>query len=196
MRSLPPIMSKIYFYLFILFLGCNKPQRNDFIESGKKYESKFDSLYCIVIKDIDSLNNEINRNHLDTCNIEIYRFTWSRSFHPQMIFTISHPNKNYELEIKKDSTITNKAISEQQWNDFIKEINGAFFWSLLPVDGDPNAIGTDGATWVLEGKRNTTRHLERKYNIVYRHSPFKGSFRNACLKLIEYSELVPENEIY
>lgn len=200
------IRSMVRTYLIIIIfiiLSCgnkNEPRI-------REQETKFDSLYHILIGSHDSLvkdhqikfKKELSNLGYDSTCVEVYRFGWDRSFHPPITFTISRSKEVYKLLIKEFNDticVTIKTLSKNQWISFKKEIEGAYFWSLLPAHDDPYAIGSDGSNWVLEGKRKTISRLERKYNIVFRHSPPNGSFRNACIKLIEFSGLVPKEEIY
>lgn len=135
------------------------------------------------------------------CN-ETYRFYWNRSMEAPVTITICNCAENYSLVTRKmvgkDSIITiNEVLLKGQWNEFKREIEGAYFWSIGVQDViDPNSIRLDGSSWTLEGKRQFEMNENRKYHFVSRPSPKTGNFRNACLKLIEFSSLASKETIY
>lgn len=146
--------------------------------------------------------NSFNEKELDNNCVETYRFFWYRSFHPDMIITIYNREEKFTLLIKTitdNKTISshNKNLTLQQWQAFKKEIDGAYFWELGPQDlNDSYNIGFDGASWALEGRRGYDNLGNTLYHQVLRLNPKEGNFKNACKKLIEFSQLIPSNEIY
>lgn len=201
--------------LIINICSCSGRPNIDVVESIDSSGGRRDKtleLYYAVNSCMDSLTNAYEANSktinqtfkediLDTTYTEIYRFTWLRSFHIPIIFAIYNNDGEFNLIVKKilgqdTFHITRKPLTEQQWLDFKTEIEGSYFWNLGPMDGDPFNIGADGASWNLEGRRKVTGKRKREHHFVERHSPKKGSFRNACLKLIMYYGEIPENEIY
>ena len=192
-------------------IGCKNEIDNKSkleIKKSNGVENDSISLHYIVNCYIDSLDMFYDLNSkkfeykayhespLDSNWIEAYRFILERSFAPPIIFTIYNNEDKYGLKVKKmiakDSfSLSEKSITEKQWMLFKAEIDGAYFWSLGPIDGDPWNIGADGSWWSLEGIRSgyyLDKYWNRKHHYVVRHSPPKGSFSNACKKIIEFSK--------
>jgi hypothetical protein len=116
--------------------------------------------------------------------------------------TICNNKEGYSLITKKRIArdtiiILNETLSEEQWMEFKIEIEGSYFWYIGVGDFKDSAnIGLDGSNWTLEGRRKFHALESRKYHFVSLRSPKKGNFRNACLKLIQFSKLAKNETIY
>ena len=75
-------------------------------------------------------------------------------------------------------------ISLEQYEEFEKLIDGAYFWSLKMIEGKPSYL--DGYGYVLEGFKSKSTRSKQKFHIVAREVPHQGSFRQACDKLMEF----------
>lgn len=136
--------------------------------------------------------------------VEFYRFTWLRAFHPQVVVRVWRSGRERCLTVKQierkyvnGETVypegfqvnATRPLREDEWNDFKEHLNRGHFWSLPTVDGRP--LANDGAFWVMEGVR------DRKYHVVDRQSPDSGSYREMCHFLLRLSGLhIEDGELY
>jgi hypothetical protein len=113
--------------------------------------------------------------------LTINRTMSDRYKHALLLDTI----KNRKL--LKDTILLEEQIhvTKQNWNEFTSRIDQSDFWVL----GENKHNYTDGSAWILEGAACIpSGNLDKpliKYHRVYRQSPNKGSFQNACLYLID-----------
>jgi hypothetical protein len=134
-------------------------------------------------------------------DIDIYRFTWLRTFHNPISIRVQKANNAFILNVKvlrgaKDSNsrriITSKAfaITPQDWNQIQTKLKQINFWKL-PGD-DIDFRGFDGAEWILEGS------TKDDYHFTTRWSPGKaGDFAKCCLYFLKLSRIkIADNEIY
>ncbi|HZS09585.1 MAG TPA: hypothetical protein VFD58_32455, partial [Blastocatellia bacterium] len=77
-------------------------------------------------------------------------------------------------------------ITQSEWDEFVRQLGAICYWKLATKD---DALGNDGAEWILEGIR------ENRYHLVNRWSPESGGYREACLYLLKLSKFNP-GEIY
>lgn len=160
------------------------------------YKTIEDNLYSLI--DEPDLSLKIDEN------TEIYRLTLKKSFSlTTIIIRIQNRNDSINLFSKRliisggnvkagDTNVTvdsilyekSKVISMNQWETFMKIINGAYFWDL---GNNSNDICIDGTLCKLEGARNLSSLDENasKYHTVYKMCPIDGSFKNACQYLLE-----------
>jgi len=152
-------------------------------------------------------------NEQDSLNI--YRFTWTRSFQPAMVISLliinneglmvvkTEKRKEVEQGRKKKQKEVSPFVTKIEYNSyslpvstealtyFNSLIEKANFWEMnnTRISGAYH----DGAGWLLEGKKG------RNYNMVYRNSPSKDTdldFRTACLFLIRLTKDSDNLEIY
>ena len=134
----------------------------------------------------------------DTLNTKIYRFTWLRSFHHPVVIRLENNNDTISLFWKmsdgeggysagKIIIDEKKSLTPADWNKINGAINSIGFWNL-PTTED-RMLGTDGAQWILEGKRLG------KYHVVDRWSG--GEISSLCKDLLNMTDLkIKEDEIY
>ncbi len=123
--------------------------------------------------------------------IEIYRFTWLRTFHhPIMIRVYQSGEKGFLIakelsgaggyepgELKHN---VKRRLTKKGWQNILVHVKRSSFWSLKSNIDDG---GLDGARWIMEGVK------KGKYHMVDRFSPEKGSYRELCLYLLKLSGL-------
>ena len=98
---------------------------------------------------------------------EIYRFTWTRSFHDHYILTLYSisSKKKPEIRITKIDGSTGqieksvKRIKKADFDDFKKRLNNSNFWIMKPYEW---TIGFDGSTWTIEA------HVPLAYKMLCR----------------------------
>jgi len=135
---------------------------------------------------------------IKTTDVESYRFLWLRSFHPGVAVRVWKGEKRYCLSVKQLDGVDkyfdrkfvpsaklainrSRSLTVAEWNGFIARLERAHFWSLPAVDNGPMA--EDGAEWLLEGAK------ESQYHVIARQSPASGDYYQACLLLLQLSEL-------
>ncbi len=131
---------------------------------------------------------------------EVYRFVWIRSFHNPVSIRLQKSLTKVSLIVKESAkriddeptkliADKSKDVSILQWMKFKSLLEKECFWTIEYNYKEMAII--DGAAWQLEGKR------ENRYHIVRKASPTKGKFREACLYLLELSDLkITEDDIY
>ncbi len=131
---------------------------------------------------------------------EVYRFLWLRSFDNPISLRMQKSLAEFTLIIKQSdgkggydpgklNASWTKKLSVWQWMKFKSLLESECFWTMDYTAHELAII--DGAWWQLEGKR------ENRYHIVRKASPTKGKFYEACLYLLELSELsINEKDIY
>jgi hypothetical protein len=138
--------------------------------------------------------------------VETYRFTWLRAFHPPVVVRVWKSGSERCLSIKKlDGTgeygdgetvypkgfqfNATRPLREVEWDTFKEQLNLGHFWSMPTVDDGPMAF--DGAFWVMEGVKDD------KYHVVDRQSPDSGPYREMCHSLLRLSGLhIEHGELY
>ncbi len=152
---------------------------------------------------ISSFENEWFSKHLNCMKensiyqlkdtaLEVYRFTWLRTFHPPYVFKVIINNEgNNKIIVKKTNgtggyksgkLVKNDTLilTEKDVQNIKKGLKNISFWSL-PTHG--SVMGLDGAEWLLEGYR------KGEYHLVKRWSPEKGKFRKFCLYLMKLANV-------
>ena len=131
-------------------------------------------------------------------NTKIFRFTWLRSFHHPVVIRIENTGDTISLYWKvsdgeggysagKVFINERKALTFAQWNTINTKINAIGFWDLPTTEN--TILGTDGAQWILEGKRLG------KYHVVDRWSG--GEISSICMDLLKMTDLdIKKDEIY
>ena len=118
---------------------------------------------------------------------EAYRFLWLRSFHHPIAVRVERNPNSIDLTLTETSgrggydpgtplQHTAKQMTVSQWCEFLSLLNKSNFWSLEDVKDD---MGNDGAEWILEGVRDD------HYSVVDRWSPRDGTYRDACILLLQ-----------
>ncbi|BAV07761.1 hypothetical protein SAMN05421788_103111 [Filimonas lacunae] len=136
-------------------------------------------------------------------SIEVFRFTWLRSFHPLVSIRLmknkvcvtlaykvfSGPVEDPSARLLTDTCFT---LDHKEWNQFTQLVDAMGGRSLKVAVKDDS--GKDGAEWILEGKTNG------QYYVVSRWSPESAKdqdFKNCCLKLIALAGIqLKEEEVY
>ena len=133
---------------------------------------------------------------------ESYRFLWLRSFHEPIAVRVRRIGSHRLVVVKemersgvsescrKSVKTTAFLISEEEWNQFMLNLERACFWRMPTPD---EKILMDGAEWIMEGYR------EGRYHVVDRQSPDEGPYRDACLYLLRVSHVlgrIPQREVY
>jgi hypothetical protein len=141
---------------------------------------------------------------------EVYRFLWLRSFDNTIVVRIIRTGDRFELLAKRLDGAwvlgpgriveeTRKKLHRQEWERFTRLLVEARFWELRtedelieevhricrdrPKECPSITVVADGARWVLEGAN------KRRHHVVDRDSTVSGSYRDACLMLLELSNV-------
>lgn len=134
----------------------------------------------------------------DSLPAKVFRFTWLRSFHNPIVIGLENINDSITLYWKvcdgaggyepgKIIENKSKAVTIKDWKDFIASINSIDFWNLPTTKS--GFLGTDGAQWILEGKKLG------QYHVVDRWSG--GAIETVCLKLLKLTDLkIKKDDIY
>ncbi len=140
---------------------------------------------------------------------ENYRLLWLRSFHDEIMITLSKKGNNIKIralrighsefdfspailetintkitveEFKKfKALISNLNFMNQEQDQFYQKQTG----SELRV-----IVHTDGARWIIEGADNSD------VNVIQHWSDVGGNFRNAALYLIDKSKIDIDGPVY
>jgi hypothetical protein len=122
-----------------------------------------------------------------------YRFLWLRTFHHPIAMKMRiRPDGSGQLssiemtgsggyEPGKVLTTQIVGLSNEQVSQFETLVRASDFWAL--PTRDPEREGDDGAQWILEGVK------DQKYHVVDRWTPQDGKFREACLYLLNLSQI-------
>ncbi len=135
-------------------------------------------------------------------DLEVYRFTWLRTFNHPVIVRIEKRKDKIKVFFKELSGAggyePGKIFAEnsifldgEDWCDLIGSLNDADFWKLSSSDEERR--GTDGAQWIIEGVK------DNRYHVVDRWSPTKSAYREVGLHFLRLSGFVSdkeENRIY
>jgi hypothetical protein len=138
-------------------------------------------------------------------SIEVYRFTWLRTFHNPISIRIQKSDNKYFLILKMTNgaggyepgiLIKNeeKEISESDWNQFKEKLNDLHFFKLITHGkyfDNKDIIPIDGAEWILEAR------IPDKYKVTTRWCPKDNNYSECCLFLLNLSGLIiNKDEIY
>lgn len=140
---------------------------------------------ALIAADEPSLSAQLPAN-----GVELYRFTWLRTFHAPIILRLEvRPDGVGILRAKRTNGAggyepgvldLNQAsnVSASEVAQFKKALEGFGFWNSPTED---SRMGVDGAEWIFEGVTST------KYHVVTRWTPDDGPFRRAMLNLLRMS---------
>jgi hypothetical protein len=129
----------------------------------------------------------------------VFRFTWLRSFHNPIAIRIEKNDEKVMLYWKltdgeggyepgKLLIDKSKELSIVEWNKFNTQLEKLNYWNLKTKDEE--ALGVDGAQWILEGIKKDT------YQVVDRWTS-ESDFKECCLYLLSLTDLnITEEEIY
>lgn len=196
-RSTCPVSaSEEYFFP----LGLFKSAWRDSDEFVRKWYS-----YHLRTMGEPSLSCGVNK---DT---EIYRFVWFRTFHRPIAIRVSHSKEGTHLvavestgaggyvpglvlgmPVKESEVPTRvqKVVSDSDWQALVVNLGKVDFWKI-PTKEVSEQLGTDGAQWIIEGRRGN------EYHIVDRWTPRSGFYRSAGFAFLKLSGLsVPDKDIY
>ena len=112
-----------------------------------------------------------------------FRFTWLRSFHPQVAVRVFVGSKSPELVAIQMSGSggyapaaavdqPHRVLSSREWDDLNNALAQTDFWNLPAWRGRG---GIDGAQWIVEGR------VGSQYHVVNRWTPDPGNFRDLVL---------------
>lgn len=130
----------------------------------------------------------------------MYRFLWLRTFHKPIALRLQvKPEGHGILTVKvcdgaagyESGNLVIEDMTKLEADDvssFLSSVEDAKFWNMPSYESEASIV-CDGAQWVLEGVRNG------RYHVVDRQSPREGTYRDACLMLLRFSELEVD-EIY
>jgi hypothetical protein len=131
---------------------------------------------------------------------EIYRFTWLRSFHNPVAIRLERLGNDYKIYWKlcngaggyapgKLIIDKQKVIDENTWDVFMRLLDQINFWKLNTTE---EVMGTDGAEWIIEGKKS------KQYQVVDRWTPNHDSgYFKCCDFLINLTDLkISERDKY
>lgn len=135
--------------------------------------------------------------------IEVYRFTWMRSFNDYVLIRVEHRGPVHLLHVKVRALHSGEwlidrriLLTPSQWQELRRRLEQARFWSDNRYRLETEVVEyIDGAIWLLEGVR------AGNYHVLYVRSPQPegppGAFRAACLYLVELSRLsIPAEDVY
>lgn len=137
---------------------------------------------------------------INTCeDMEIFRFTWIRTFHNPIVVRISKKNSTISLVWKKTNGLGGyytgeiddegiKNLSIEDWNKLKKKIKKCKFENLPSAE---LSHSKDGADWILEGASSNGYHVVNKRNAR------KTTIGKVCLYLLELTDLeIANKEVY
>lgn len=134
-------------------------------------------------------------------DMEIYRFTWLRTFHHPIVVRIEKKGTYMRLHTKvangQSGYATGRLITDKvkevttgEWKEFTSKLESAGIWHLATSIND---MGLDGAEWIIEAVTNG------KYHVVDRYSPLDEnmkSFSDIGKYLLELAPLKDEMKVY
>ena len=132
-------------------------------------------------------------------SLDIYRFTWLRTFHNPISIRVRKVRNQFILTLKKTEGSggyeagdvikdTSFFISRDEWDVVINKVSKINFWELKSLLDDG---GKDGSEWILEGRRNN------QYHFVSRWSPSTTryfDFKDCCDYLLHLSNVKLTNK--
>lgn len=177
-----------------------------FPEKGKLKDTVFNNNALSPFEDrwysqmLFGLHEPVLYNYLG--GLEIYRFTWLRSFNNPFSFRIQKKGTDAFLVVKQASgkggynpgkivVDTIIPITQIEWNNFIERVERMKYWET-PMLGEQ--CETDGAQWILEGTSGKHYHL----SIWCSPSLGRGDgFKDCCQYLLTLSGIkIPKEEMY
>jgi hypothetical protein len=196
-------MKRYLIILLIIITACNSKSNENTssknVSSDQEF-SKYQRDSITQMKYLLDLNSALDEPNLTDLEYECYRLTLHKSFENPMIYRIDRKGDDYhKLVVKEYQTDTidgnpNKAlllnektlnITKSEFNEFKNLLNQSYYWTLKFWD---ERSGLDGDTYVLEALLPWTREKnEKKYHCVMRWSPYQGSFKEACEKLVKFN---------
>ena len=137
---------------------------------------------------------------IDTCEeVDVYRFTWIRTFKNPIVVRITKKDSSVSLiwkstnglggyyagNIKKNGS---KELSLKEWEKLKKKIKKCKFEKLPSAE---KSHGKDGANWILEGAN------ANGYHVVNKRNARKTAIGKVCLYLLDLTDLkLTKKEIY
>ena len=129
----------------------------------------------------------------DTTQIEVYRFTWLRTFDNPIVVRIEKVNDTFMVFWKlcngKSGYFWGQLIVDKQkvidsitWKKFIENLNSIDFWNIKTKESE--TIGFDGSNWILEGKKNSKYHYINRWC-----GGIDRNYKECCMFLISLTDL-------
>ncbi len=123
-------------------------------------------------------------------DLEIYRFTWLRTFHHPIIVRLEKQKNEVKVifkelngaggyEMGKIIKDTENSVDKKDWCKFIKLLNDTDYWKLPSQEKEVG--GVDGSQWILEGVK------DNHYHVVDRFTPDTGKYREVGLFMLKLS---------
>jgi hypothetical protein len=189
----------LYLIIFVLLIGCNsKSEKTESTNSESEITlSEFQKDSTEIIQWVSKFHDSLKEPKLTDSDYECYRFDFLDSFGKNRLFRIEKLSqdhfrlivKSYNAnEIKNSVSEKTIAISKEQYSEFKKHINGSYFWNLGMI-AYPTGQYLDGYGFLLEGYEPKSKEKKERHHIVAREVPYDGSFRKACYKLMEFSNI-------
>lgn len=132
---------------------------------------------------------------------EVYRFLWLRSFHHAMAVRVSRVGEAYTLNAIVLSGAggyepgvplrrVHRNLSASEWERVSQALRDLGFWTKsAEPPPDEELVGMDGAQWIIEGRRE-------RYRVVDRWNGEDG-VRQVGLLFLDLAGIRPrENEVY
>lgn len=177
------MLKKALFFLILLLIFSNCKDEVCGCEVDKSTQKKNDSIITLVKENRIKHNfwGSMNEPYLDTFKNEAYRVYVLNSFGEyRKIVRIENTGKQYQLTVKKyhDALMFGgdydtipcinytKPLSENQWTEITKVINGNCFWTMKSIMGNPRTCLDEGVLFI-EGNNPQMKcsHL-KQYHIV------------------------------
>lgn len=197
----------IFIYFVWSLYSCNSKKCECPISSKDlRYN---DSLIAVIKPKLVKTFEEFNQLPLFKSEVESYRLTVLTSVNNfSKIYLLENRNSKYTLTVSeysnyhdcKDTTelFSKKEIeiSQQQWDDFVYEINKNCFWTMA-VKNKSRCL--DGTSHILEGNLGENNCTKSTYHFVSRNCEFEPGFNILCEKfyrfdLLNYRNIYEYNE--
>ncbi|QIE58636.1 hypothetical protein G5B37_03390 [Rasiella rasia] len=150
-------------------------------------------------KFLERIYNSIDEKRLEDYGHDSFRFHHVDAFGNNSIFRVNYFDENdielvakfYQADESSEIgkyTLTNESItnlSSEQFIEFQNLVKGAYFWDLKMIEY-PAQDYFDGYAYILEQFDYSHKPEKSRYHMVARSVPYKGSFRQACEKLVEF----------
>ncbi|GMT49089.1 MAG: hypothetical protein IEMM0008_0628 [bacterium] len=184
---------KLYFILFtiLILMFCGTKASSKKLDESYFPKNKMGESYAKwYSKHLRKMNEPILYT-VTNKKIEIYRFTWLRTFHHPIMIRVYQSGKKSFLIAKELSGAggydpgemkhnVKRQLHKKEWQNILTHVKRSSYWFLKTKIDD---LGLDGAQWIMEGVK------KGKYHVVDRWSPEKGSYRELCLYLLKLSGL-------
>ncbi len=126
---------------------------------------------------------------------EGYRLTWFDPFAStaSAVVRIENLDGTWHVTTKRlgpdgSPVVHEVTVGEDAWTPLWGAVHGSYFWSMQTMDQKVHG-GSAPTYWALEGLRREEFHSQGTdlYHLVFRDTPYDGSFREACEILVSMS---------